>query len=349
MDGQLTAEAIQALAVLGATLLVHFLARIGLNQAQRIADRSHNVWDDALIAAARSPLPLLIWITGLTLALDLLHWQQIARLQHFVAPARIIGGELAFAWFLFKLVGELARNIIAHHQEHDKEVDLTTIHGLSKVARIAVVVVSTLAVMQTLGFNLSGVLAFGGIGGIAVGFAAKDLLANLFGGLMIHLDRPFKVGERVRSPDKQIEGTVEYIGWRQTIIRTPEMTPVYVPNSLFSSIVVENPTRMSNRRIREVIGLRYEDIGKMTAIVAEVKAMLEAHPAIDPEQARLAAFDQFADSSLNFFILAFTRTTDFVEFTAVKQDILLQVAAIIARHGADIAYPTRTLHMQPAA
>lgn len=349
MDGQLTTEAIQALSILAATLVVHFFARFGLQQAQRIADRSHNVWDDSLIAAARNPLPVLIWLTGIAFALNLLHLQDDFHVLSYVTPARLIGSELCLAWFLFKLVGELSRNIIQKREANGEEVDLTTHQGLSKVARIVVIVLGALAVMQTLGFNLSGVMAFGGIGGIAVGFAAKDLLANLFGGLMIHLDRPFKVGERVRSPDKQIEGSVEYIGWRQTIIRTPERTPVYVPNSLFSSIVVENPTRMTNRRIREVIGLRYQDIGKMEAIVADVKTLLDTHPGIDPEQGRLAAFDQFADSSLNFFLMAFTITTDYEEFIAVKQDILLQVAAIIARHGADIAFPTRTLHMHPAA
>ncbi|MBU1214485.1 MAG: mechanosensitive ion channel family protein [Gammaproteobacteria bacterium] len=339
----------QILLIIGATLVAHFAARIALQHAQKIADRSHNVWDDALIASARRPLPLLIWLSGITFALNLLQMNNEVALLEFATPARVIGAEICFAWFLFKLIKELSHNIIARSNEQGEEVDHTTIDGLSKVARIVVIVLTVLAVMQTLGFNLSGVLAFGGIGGIAVGFAAKDLLANLFGGLMIHLDRPFKIGESVRSPDKQIEGKVEHIGWRQTIIRTPNMTPVYVPNSLFSSIVVETPTRMTNRRIREVIGLRYEDIGKMRTIVEEVKTMLNAHPEIDTDQTILVAFDQFADSSLNFFIHAFTRTTDFIRFHEVKQEVLLNVAAIIARHGADIAYPTRTLHMQPAA
>jgi MscS family membrane protein len=349
MPTTISSESIQIILVLGATLIAHFAARLALRHAQKIADRSYNVWDDALIAAARRPLPWLIWLSGTTFALGLLHWQQLTHLQQLLTPTRVIGSELACAWFLFKLVGELSHNAIARREAQGEEVDLTTIQGVSKVARIVVVVLGALAVMQTLGFNLSGVLAFGGVGGIAVGFAAKDLLANLFGGLMIQLDRPFKVGERVRLPDSQIEGTVEHIGWRQTILRSPEMTPVYIPNSLFSSMVVENPARMSNRRIREVIGLRYDDIGKMSIIVAEVKAMLETHPGIDPERARLAAFDQFADSSLNFFLLAFTRTIELEEFVAVKQDILLQVAAIIAKHDADIAFPTRTLLMHPAA
>src|ERR1019366_4675108 len=99
---------------------------------------------------------------------------------------------------------------------------------------------------------------------------------------MIHLDRPFNVGETIRSPEKQIEGKVEHIGWRQTQIRATNMALIYVPNALFTSIVIENPSRMSHRRIREVIGLRYEDLSKMSAIVEEVNIMLKNHPAIDP-------------------------------------------------------------------
>ena len=108
-------------------------------------------------------------------------------------------------------------------------------------------------------------LTFGGVGGLIVGLAAKDLLSNFFGGMMIYFDRPFKVGDWIRSPDRQIEGTVERIGWRMTIIRTFDKRPLYVPNSVFSSIVVENPSRMLNRRINETFGLRYQDADKFGA------------------------------------------------------------------------------------
>ena len=134
-----------------------------------------------------------------------------------------------------------------------------------------------LTVMQLFDYSVSGLLAFGGIGGIAVGFAAKDLLANFFGGLMIYLDRPFSVGDWIRSPDKEIEGTVEDIGWRLTRIRTFDKRPLYIPNSIFASISVENPSRMSNRRIYEKIGIRYDDMSKMNTIVTEVKLMLQKH------------------------------------------------------------------------
>lgn len=341
-------DTVRLLLVLAATVAAHFIARRALQHAENVASRTHNIWDDALIEAARRPLPVLIWLGGVSFALHLIHRQTGEQLLEYLTPARNIGVVVCIAWFLFKLIRELANNVVTTRARTGEEVDRTTVDGLSKVSRIVVIVVAALAVMQTLGFSISGVLAFGGMGGIAVGFAAKDLLANFFGGLMIHLDRPFNVGETVRSPDKQIEGKVEHIGWRQTRIRSANMTLIYVPNALFTSIVVENPSRMSHRRIREVIGLRYDDLDKMSAIVEEVKLMLQSHPGIDTGQTVVVAFDQFADSSLNFIIQAFTQTTELARFHAIKQEVLLQVSAIVARHGADFAFPTRTLYLNQA-
>jgi MscS family membrane protein len=189
------------------------------------------------------------------------------------------------------------------------------------------------------------VLAFGGIGGIAVGFAAKDLLANFFGGLMIYLDRPFSVGDWVRSPDKSIEGTVENIGWRLTRIRTFDKRPLYVPNSVFASIAVENPSRMTNRRIYETIGIRYDDASKMDVIVNDVIEMLKGHEEIDTSQTLIVNFNSFAPSSLDFFVYTFTKTTHWVKFHQIKQDVLLKILNIIEGHGAEVAFPTSTLHV----
>lgn len=350
MSNSLTPEITRLLLVLIATVAAHFIVRRLLQHAKNITSRRRSIWDDSLIEAALKPAPVLIWLSGISFALHLVHRQTGEQLLEYIPPARNIGVVLCIAWFLLKLIRELSNNMVALRSNAGEEVDRTTIDGLSKVSRIAVIVVAALTVMQTLGFSLSGVLAFGGMGGIAVGFAAKDLLANFFGGLMIHLDRPFNVGETIRSPDKQIEGKVEYIGWRQTRIRATNMALIYVPNALFTSIVIENPSRMSHRRVREVIGLRYEDLNKMVAITEEINLMLKNHPEIDlaphSEQAVFVAFDEFADSSVNFIIQALIKSIEVAQFHAIKQDILLKVSDIIAKHGAEIAFPTRTLYLQ---
>ena len=199
-----------------------------------------------------------------------------------------------------------------------------------------------------MGFSVSGILAFGGIGGIAIGFAARDLLANFFGGLMLYLDRPFAVGDWVRSPDRNIEGAVEHIGWRLTRIRSFDKRPIYIPNGVFSTLVIVNPSRMTHRQLYETIGIRYRDADKMAAIVADVAALLKRHPGIDPSQAIMVHFTRFAPSSLDFFVCAHTHTTVWAEFNQVKQDILLQIKDIIAAHGAQIAFPTSTLDLPDA-
>ncbi len=199
--------------------------------------------------------------------------------------------------------------------------------------------------MQSFGLSLSGLLTFGGVGGLIVGLAAKDLLANFFGGLMIYFDRPFKVGDWIRSPDRQIEGTVERIGWRMTIVRTFDKRPLYVPNSVFSSIVVENPSRMLNRRIYENIGIRYEDSAHVANVVSGIKSMLEKHPDIDTNQTLIVNFNQFGPSTLDIMIYTFTKTVNWIRFHEVKQDVMLKVLDVVHENGADIAFPTQTIKL----
>ncbi len=317
-----------------------------LRQAERLARRTSLVWDDAVIQAAKAPAQVLVWVIGLAVVGAMAQRNLTHPLLEYVDPARKIGIIVCLAWFLLGLIVCITDNMVALRESRGEEVDRTTADAVSKLGRISVVIIAALMILQTLGFSISGVLAFGGIGGIAVGFAAKDLLANFFGGLTVYLDRPFAVGEWIRSPDKQIEGTVEYISWRHTRIRAFNKNPIYVPNSVFTHIVVENPSRMSHRRIKETIGLRYQDLDKVAAIVADIQAMLRSHPDIDQDQTLIVNFTQFAESSLDIMIYTFTRTTVWVAYHAVKQDVLLKMAAIIDAHGAEIAFPTRTVHLE---
>jgi MscS family membrane protein len=163
---------------------------------------------------------------------------------------------------------------------------------------------------------------------------------------MIFLDRPFSVGDWIRSPDRDIEGTVESIGWRVTQIRTFDQRPLYVPNSVFTEVSVENPSRMNNRRIYETFGIRYDDLSRMPGIVAEVHQMLVAHEDIAQERTLMVNFVTFGDSTLDFFVYSFTKTTDWATFHAVKQDVLLKIADIVAAHDAEFAFPTQTLQLQ---
>ena len=337
---------LQVVMVVMVTVVANFAAHFLLRNAEKITRLTSSPWDDALILAAKRPLPLGIWLIGLAFAAGIAGKVTGAAIFDAVPHIRNVGVVICLAWFLIRVIHKVSDNFVAMQEKKGEEVDKTTIDALSKLARLTVIITTSLVAMQTLGFSVSGILAAGGIGGLAVGFAAKDLLANFFGGLTIYLDRPFSVGDWIRSPDKEIEGTVEYISWRHTRVRAFNKNPIYVPNALFTSIVVENPTRMTHRRIKETIGIRYEDIGVMSVIVSEVKAMLQNHDEIDATQTLIVNFNTFGPSSLDFFIYTFTKTKNWVHFHEVKQDVLLKVAGIIERHGAQIAFPTQTVHIE---
>jgi MscS family membrane protein len=336
---------LQAFVVVFFALLLDFIQKRVLARIYPRVQATSTLWDDALVGALRRPLTLLIWVVGITFAAQIVGAAADVTLLEAAGPLRDIGVICALAWFLIRLIRGVEQNVIARHQADAKPYDRTTLDAIGKLTRASVLITAGLVMLQTLGFSISGVLAFGGIGGIAVGFAARDLLANFFGGLTIYLDRPFAVGDWIRSPDRDIEGTVEEIGWRLTRIRSFDKRPIYVPNATFTSIAVVNPSRMSHRRIYETIGLRYDDIGRMDAVVRDVRAMLEAHPEIDTTQTLIVNFNQFAASSIDFFVYTFTKTTQWIRYHEVKHDVLLQIAGIIASHGAEIAYPTSTLHV----
>lgn len=339
----------QVFIVVFATLLLDFVQKRIIRKIQQQLSRTKNSWDDALLDSLARPVSLLIWIIGLSFGAEIVQQMSNAAIFEAVAPVRDVGVIAAITWFLVRFIRRVEANITADKVEQGEPFDRTTLDAIAKLVRLSVLITAGLVALQTLGFSISGVLAFGGVGGIAVGFAAKDLLANFFGGLMVYLDRPFAVGDWVRSPDREIEGTVETIGWRLTMIRTFDQRPLYIPNATFTSIAVENPSRMSNRRIYETIGLRYDDVGKMAAVVNDVKAMLIDHDEIDTRQTMIVNFDSFAPSSIDFFVYTFTKTTNWIRFHEIKQDVLLKIVAIIEFHGAECAFPTSTIHLADRA
>lgn len=336
---------LQIFVVVFLTLLFDFIQKRMLRRFHVRLEKTRTPWDDALIHALRAPATVLVWVVGLTFAAGIVEKETDAAIFSAIAPIREVGVIVVIAWFLLRFINIAQDNFIKHREEAGEEVDHTTADAISKLLRLSVIITGALVALQTLGFSVSGVLAFGGIGGIAIGFAAKDLLSNFFGGLMIYLDRPFAVGDWIRSPDREIEGVVEQIGWRQTRIRTFDKRPLYVPNSIFANIAVENPSRMTNRRIYETIGIRYDDADKMGAITDDVKQMLIKHPEIDTGHTLMVNFNAFAPSSLDFFVYTFTKTTDWVHFHEIKHEVLLKINDIITKHGAEIAYPTSTLHI----
>eukprot|EP00178_Gracilaria_changii_P004168 TRINITY_DN164_c0_g1_i13.p1 TRINITY_DN164_c0_g1~~TRINITY_DN164_c0_g1_i13.p1 ORF type:complete len:1045 (-),score=209.00 TRINITY_DN164_c0_g1_i13:17809-20943(-) len=236
-------------------------------------------------------------------------------------------------WFLLRWISKIKTRFAL-----DKRVDKAQVDATSRIATVAIVVVSLLISLDTIGVNIQTVLAFGGIGGVAIGFAGREIISNFFGGFMIYVTQPFSVGEWIRSiEERELNGTVEDIGWYLTRVRTWDKRPLYIPNSRFSTLIVENGSRMDNRRIVHTLHLRHEDMPVVLSIVTQIENLLMSHPELDPRQHRLAYVDSFDEFSVKLWFSCYTKSVFLYDFRRVQQDLLVKCHEIIRSAGAKLA------------
>ncbi len=331
-------------AIIFVIAIINFIVNRLLLMLERRSKKTAIIWDDIFFEVIKRPVNFAIWVYGISYTARLITIVTGVNWTSTIKTLQAIAFIFFIIWILLRFIRKV-KDRLSNSEYMIKPMDQTTAQIVCKLLQFSIVITGVLIVLQSLGYSISGVLAFGGVGGMAIGFAARDLLANFFGALMIYLDRPFNIGDWIRSPDKEIEGVVENIGWRSTKIRTFDQRPLYIPNSIFNQISVENPSRMTNRRIYEVIGIRYDDIDSMNNIVEQVKAYLRGNDEIDTEQTLMVSFDSFNDSSIDFFIYTFTKTVNWAHYHDVKHNVLLQIAEIIKQNNAEIAFPTRSIHL----
>ncbi len=299
----------------------------------------------ALLRALYKPLVIFIAVLGFTYACEMLC---VAWMQESIPLLRLIRNLFfigLFAWFLWDMTSFYGYTFL-NRESNTKNVDVTLVHALSQIAKIIIIIITALSLFQLFGLSIAGVLAFGGMGGIVIGFAAKDLLANVFGSLMLFLDRPFVIGDQVALTALKVEGQVQEIGWRVCKILTADGRPIYVPNALFSNLVVENRSRMKFRRFSCCISLRYQDLAKIPAILEEIRSILRKNPAVDNTRSMTVNLNELAHSSLNLSINAYTNIINSADFLMIQQTLYLELLDCVYRHGAKWAFQTNTVCLE---
>jgi len=332
------------------TIIVNRFIRSFLRKVSTKSTVERNLYLNTIVYAIKKPLTILIWVNGFfftTVIIEKFFTFQAISGDNLKFSFKIVLLSL-FLWAIFRFINRAEQNAV-NPQYNKRPTNKTTALAVSRLSKISVFIFGALLYAQTLNIELTGIVTLGSAGTLVLGIAARDLLANFFGGLMIFTDRPFSVGDWIRSNEKDIEGTVEYIGWRLTRILTFDKRPLYVPNSLFLTIGIENPSRMRNRRIKEIISLRYKDVMKIAKIVEEVENYLNNNKDIDQNATLFVALNHFNASSADLQLYCFTRTTEWVPYLKAQQDVFLKISEIIQKHGADMAFPTTTLDIPQQA
>ncbi|MBL6970088.1 MAG: mechanosensitive ion channel family protein [Campylobacterales bacterium] len=243
---------------------------------------------------------------------------------------------LAVVWALHKLILPLYQAIDKEQSSLEKLI--------IKIVKIIILVIGGVTILQEWGYNVTGFIASLGLLGMAFALAAKDTVANLFGSFVIFTDKPFKVGDWIKTPD--VEGTIEHIDIRSTKIRTFAQALVTVPNAVLANSAIINWSQMGKRRIKMKLGLTYDtDAKTMQTIVSQIKDMLKNHPDIHQDTIYIY-FTEFDNSSLNIFCYYFTNTTVWGDYMAVKEDTNLKIMEIIEKNNANFAFPSQSLYIE---
>ncbi|WP_339042368.1 mechanosensitive ion channel family protein [Candidatus Lariskella endosymbiont of Hedychridium roseum] len=306
--------------------------------AARLNKSEKYSWYHKILVAAERPIQFVIFFFLISILVSIFS-QNISISDNFlnsIGLVRDIAIVAAVTWFFLNFITQ-----IEHHwlslKDKKSNIDLASADLIVKILRVIVVIAALLMLMQVFGISVNGLLAFGGMSGIAVGFAAKDLLANLFGTVLIYFDKPFVVGESIKVIGSDVEGSVEAIGWRVTKIRTYEKRLVYIPNSIFSTCTVENASKMSHRRILENIIIRHEDHAAIESIVNDIRESLIINHDIDQSFDIIVNFSSATLNGLNIMIQCLVYETQLAKFCIVRQRIMTDVCRIITSHGASLA------------
>lgn len=323
-------------------LLRRVFTRFILRIALKFTSKTKTTVDDEIVEAFRTPLRLFIVILGLYWSLRYLPLSYAANdtlIKLFRSSIVIL-----IAWGLYNLEG--AYSIIL--SKMDDKVNLSTNKilkpFLSKALRIITIGITIGIVAEELGYEVSTFVAGLGLGGLAVAMAAKDTIANVFGGIVIIVDRPFDIGDWIKT--SQVEGIVEDINFRSTRIRTFEKAFVTVPNSKLVDDPIVNYSRRGIRRVNFKLGVTYSTSKeKLRMCVQEIEKMLFDHPQVHKENL-LVKFDEFNDSSLDILVYFFTNTSNWEEYLNIKQDINFRIMEILEREGVSVAFPSTSIYFE---
>ncbi|MGI6091836.1 MAG: mechanosensitive ion channel family protein [Veillonellaceae bacterium] len=295
----------------------------------------------SFLNAVRNPLKNLIVLIGAYFALQNYLPNAFNPILNDIFRTGII---VLFANAIYSLVLYYAANESEINKLVNREVDKILIPFLSKVFRAIVLALAFVAIASTWGYDVNGFIAGLGLGGLAFALAAKDLLANIFSGIVIITDKPFSIGDWIKT--NEVEGTIEDINFRSTKIRAFDQALVTVPNSTLVNTPIINFTKRLIRRVTFEISLKYNTPSyKLKACISKIEDLLRNHPDVD-QQTIFVKFDSLDKSSLNIFVYFFTATVIWGEYLNIKQDINFKIMEILENEGVSFAFPSTSVYVE---
>ena len=334
--------------IIGLTIFLFFyvlrrlFARFLINRLSKIVLKSSNKLDDTIIEVIEGPLKFLPVVIGFFVASSYIDFS--LTVQNFIDLLNRSLITIFIFWLLYQLVIPFSFLIKKFEKKISKPLVDWTLRGL----KILIFILGAVAILELWGIKVGPVIAGLGLFGVAVALGAQDLFKNLISGIMILMERRFTIGD-VILVSGEVEGVVEQIGFRSTLVRRFDSTPVMVPNYKFAEQSVTNHTRRHHRRIRWLIGLEYRtSIHQLKKIRDELTGLIKNDEdfAKNENTSFFVRIDSFSDSSIDVLIQAFTITNDWGEYLKIKEKLAVKIIEIIENNKAGFAFPSQSLYVE---
>lgn len=322
-------------------IVVHFIR----TWVGRTLGRLHVPWIDKAFTRIDRP------IGGLAMAgvfYVMFPWLQFSvRTSQAARIATQVLAVFSAVWLGYRLIDVLCDWLASKAAETDTKLDDQLVPMLRRVLKVFAVVVGGIFILQNLNVNVGSLLAGLGLGGLAFALAAQDSIANIFGSLVIFIDKPFQIGDWVVIGG--VEGVVEEVGWRTTRVRTFYDSLVTVPNAQMTKASIDNYGRRRYRRYKTTIGLTYDTPPeKVQAFCEGVRAIIAGLPGMRKDY-YLVEFRDFGDSALEIFLYCFMDVPDWSAELRTRTHLNLEIMRLAAELGVSFAFPTRTVHVETLA
>ena len=323
-------------------LLRGLLTRFVLDWLKMLAKRTRSHLDDEIIAALREPIRLIPVALGAFFAFEHLALEDTFK----NIGDNIVRSLIAFVifWGFWRVVQPASRGLRQLERVFTQEL----VDWLVKAVKVAVVLVGAATILQIWGIQVGPIIAGAGLFGVAVALGAQDLFKNLISGILILGEKRFRKGDYILVEDT-VEGVVESIGFRSTVVRRLDQAPVLVPNAKLSDTAVTNFSGRTHRRISWLIGVEYRTtIEQLRQIRNAIeKYIVDSDDFANPSEiSTYVHIDSFNDSSIDIMIYCFTKTTVWGEFLRVKEDLAYRIKEIIESAGAEFAFPSQSVYVE---
>ena len=323
-------------------VLRRLFARFVISKLSKIVNKTSNKIDNTVVEVIEGPLKFLPIVLGFFIATSYIELS--LEVQNSVDLLNRTLITIFIFWLLHQLVIPFSYIIKNFEDKISKPLVNWTLKGLE----IIIIVLGIVAVLELWGIKVGPVIAGLGLFGVAVALGAQDLFKNLISGIMILMEKRFTIGD-VILVSNEVEGVVEQIGFRSTLVRRFDSTPVMIPNYKFAEQSVTNYSRRHHRRIRWLIGFEYKTtIDQLKKIRDSITKLIEDNEdfAKNENSSFFIRIDSFSDSSIDMLVQAFTVTNDWSEFLRIKEELAVSIKDIVESNDAGFAFPSQSLYVE---